>query len=325
MKNQNTKIGIICILAFCAGFFFPGFSNPAFGQFPSKPINLIVGWAAGGMTDLTWRALAEPMAKSLGQPIVIANKPGGTGSLGAVLVKNAAPDGYTVGHISTSAHVINPYTFDAGYNVKDFTYICTVTALPNFLIVKADAPWKTYKEFNQYIKDNPMKVRIGYTGPTGPSPVAMKWVAKKEGLKFKEIITKGDAPGLPQLLGGHIDAFCSAASLIPHVKSGELRVLMLLNSYRLKGFEDVPTFKEIYGKIIDSVIALAGPKDLPPDVVAKFEEAVGKSKSDANFLKLIDSMSTPIINMNSKEFTAFIMETDKITKEWLDELGMTKQ
>ncbi len=294
-------------------------------EFPTKPINLIVPWAPGGTTDLTWRALAEPMGKILGQPVIVINKPGGSGALGAVLIKNAQPDGYTIGHISSTTHVMNPYLFDAGWELKDFTYICTTAALPNCLLVRADAPWKTYKEFHQYIKDNPMKVRMGYYGPTGPAPIAMKWVAKKEGLEFREIIYKGDNPGLAALLGGHIDAFCSTPSLIPHAKAGSLRVLLLINSYHIKGYEDVPTFKEIYGKIIDTTMGLVGPKGLPPAVVAKLEDAVHKSMNDANFLKLIDSMSTFLSYLNHEEFAASIVETDKIAKEWLEELGMIKK
>lgn len=322
MKTQNRKIVPIGLLIFGAIFFLSTFSGPAFGDFPTKPINLIVPWSAGGPADLVWRALAEPMGKILGQPVIVSNKPGGSGALGAVMVKNGAPDGYTIGHISTSNHIMNPYLFDSGHELKDFTYIYSTVGFPLCLIVRADAPWKTYQEFIEYAKANPMKVRMGYYGPTGVNPVAMKWVAKKVGLQFKEILYKGDSPGVPALLGNHIDAFCSAGATVIQVKAGQFRMLMAFTSKPIKGFENVPTFRDVYGKIIDSTMGLAGPKGLPPEVVAKIEDAVRKSMSDANFLKLADSMSAPIINLNHKEFTAYMIETDKTMKEWLDELGM---
>jgi len=316
------EIGQICLLAFGVALLFFPFSGTAQGEYPAKPINLIVPWSAGGPADLVWRALAEPMGKILGQPVIITNKPGGSGALGAVMVKNATPDGYTIGHVSTSNHIMNPYLFDAGHELKDFTYINSTLGFPLCLLVRADAPWKTYQEFTEYVKANPMKVRMGYYGPTGVNPVAMKWVSKKEGLQFKEVLYKGDSPGLPALLGNHIDAFCSAGALVIQVKAGQLRMLLAFTSKPIKGFEDVPTFGDVYGKIIDSTMGLAGPKNLPPDVVAKLEDAVRKSMSDASFLKLADSMSAPIINLDHKEFTAYMIETDKIMKEWLDELGM---
>lgn len=322
MKTQSKRIGYICLLAFGATLFFLGFSGPAFGDFPTKPITLIVPWSAGGPADIVWRALAEPMGKILGQPVIVTNKPGGSGALGAVLVKNAAPDGYTIGHVSTSNHLMNPYLFEAGYELKDFTYIYSTVGFPLCLIVRADAPWKTYQEFIEYAKANPMKVRMGYYGPTGVNPIAMKWVAKKEGLKFKEILYKGDSPGVPALLGNHIDAFCSAGGTVIQVKAGQFRMLLAFTSKPIKGFENIPTFRDVYGKIIDSTMGLAGPKGLAPDVVAKIEDAVHRSMSDANFLKVVDSMSAVMVNLNHKEFNAYMVETDKTMKEWLDELGM---
>lgn len=318
----NKKIAQTCFLALGAILFFAG---PVHSDYPTKPITLIVPWAAGGPADLVWRALAEPMGKILGQPVIVSNKPGGSGALGAVLVKNAVPDGYTIGHVSTSAYLINPYLFDAGYELKDFTYIYDTVGFPLCLIVRADAPWKTYQEFIEYVKANPMKVRMGHTGANPIHTVAMQWVAKKEGLKFKEIIYKGDSPGLPALLGNHIDVFTSAGALVIQVKAGQLRMLLSFTSKPLKGFENVPTFKDVYGKIIDSTMGLVGPKGLPPEVVAKIEDAVRKSMGDANFLKLVDSMSAVIVNLNHQEFTAYMVETDKIVKEWLEELGMIKK
>ena len=324
MKNRTKQIGAIYLLTLGAVFFFCLIPRIALAEYPTKPINLIVPWAAGGPADLIWRALAEPMGKILGQPVLVTNKAGGSGVLGAVLVKNAEPDGHTIGHVSTSNHLMNPYLMDAGYKREDFTYIYDTVGFPLCLIVRADAPWKTYKEFIDYVKANPMKVRMGYYGPTGVNPVAMKWVAKKEGLQFKEVLYKGDSPGVPALLGGHIDAFSSSGATIIQVKSGQFRMLLAFTSKPIKGFEDIPTFNDIYGRIIDSTMGLAGPKGLPPEVVNKLEDAVRKSMNDAAFLKVADSMSAVIVNLNHREFTTYMTETDKTMKEWLDELGMSK-
>jgi tripartite-type tricarboxylate transporter receptor subunit TctC len=324
LKTERKKPFNIFLLASAFTFLHSLFCGLSFGAFPVKPITLIVPWAAGGPADLVWRGLAEPTGKILGQPVIVTNKPGGSGALGAVLVKNAAPDGYTIGHASTSNHLMNPYLFDAGYEMKDFTYIYDTVGFPLCLVVRADAPWKTYQELIDYVKANPMKVRMGYYGPTGVNPVAMKWVAKKEGLQFKEVLYKGDSPGLPALLGNHIDAFCSAGALVIQVKSGQLRMLLSFTSKPIKGFEDIPSFGKVYGKVIDSTMGLVGPKGLPPEVVAKIEDAVAKGMKEPSFAKLADSMGAVIINRNHKEFTSYIVGTDKIMKEWLDELGLSQ-
>lgn len=325
MKPVTSKIFIlIWIPFFLSTLLLPG-ASAAGADYPSKPITVIVPWAAGGINDLTWRALAEPMGRILGQPVIISNKPGGGGTVGAVLVKSAAPDGYTLCQIASSTHIMNAYLYDTGYELKDFTYICGTIIIPNCLLVKADSPWKNYSEFIQYARANPMKVRLGYYGPTGPGPIAMKWLGKRERLEFREVLYKGDAPGFTALLGNHIDAFCSATSLLTHVRSGQLRMLLAFTSAPIKGFDNVPTFRGLYGKIIESVMGLAGPKDLPPGVLAKLEDAVRKGMGDENFLKLVDSLSTSTVDMDHKEFTSFVMQDEKLVKEWLDELGMLKK
>jgi len=167
-------------------------------------------------------------------------------------------------------------------------------------------------------------VRVGYNGPTTIATIAQKWIAKKEGIQYSEVIYKGDPPGLTALLGNHIDAFNSSGSTIIQVKAGQLRMLLTFTSYPIKGFEYVPTFGKIYGKIIYSSVGLAGPKGLALEVVDKLEEAVGKSMHDASFLKLAESLSMVRVNMNHQELTAYMNETNKTMKEWLGELGLIK-
>ena len=325
MKVPGKKVSNIGLGTSAFLLFYLAFGGLSFGAFPVKPITLIVPWAAGGPADLVWRGLAEPMGKILGQPVIVNNKPGGSGALGAVLVKNAAPDGYTIGHVSTSNHLINPYLSDVGYQLQDFTYIYSTVAFPLCLVVRNDAPWKTFQELNQYAKANPLKVRVGYNGPTTIATIAQKWIAQTGGIKYSEVIYKGDPPGLAALLGNHIDAFNSSGSTIPQVKAGQLRMLLTFTSNPIKGFEDVPTFGKIYGKIIDSSVGLAGPKGLPSDVISKLEDAVRQSMHDASFLKLMDSLSMVTVNMNHRELTAYMTATNKTMKEWLDELGLIKK
>lgn len=295
---------------------------PVADAYPTKPITIVVPWSAGGPADLMWRALAEPMSKTLGQPVLIVNKPGGAGALGTVMVKNAAPDGYTLGHVSTAAHLINPYTQDVGYQAADFTYLYGTVAFPLGLVVKADSPWKTYAEFLEHARSNPGKIRMGYAGTVGAAVTAMKWIAKKENIRLTEVIYKGDSEMVPAILGGHIDAIASAGGTIAHVKSGQLRLLMAFTSQPLKGFEQVPVARKLYGKGVESTIGLFGPKGLPREVVAKIEDAVAKSMSAPGVLKAAESISADVVNQKHEDFQAAVLEADRTIKEWLDDLGL---
>src|SRR5262245_4569412 len=181
---------------------------PARAQdFPSKPVTFIVPWPAGGSTDLAIRALADATQKHLGQPIVIDNKPGASGTLGgAQMAATARPDGYTVAQIPITIFrlpFLTKTTFDPN---KDFTYISGLTAYTFGVVVKSDSQWKTFKDLLAYAKGNPGKVKYGSPGAGTSLHIGMEQIAKQADLKWTHVPHKGGAELNAALLGGHIDA-----------------------------------------------------------------------------------------------------------------------
>ena len=172
-------------------------------QFPAKPVTLICPWPAGGSTDGSLRALAEATAKYLGQPIIIDNKPGASGSLGAVAMLNAKPDGYTLTQVAISVLRL-PHIQKTPYDpIADLTYIIGVSGYTFGVVVRSDAPWKTWAEFVAYAKANPDKVTYGTPGANTSLHITMEEIGFKQGLKWLHVPYKG-APTMVGLLGGHI-------------------------------------------------------------------------------------------------------------------------
>ena len=175
-------------------------------QFPNRPVTLVVPWPAGGGTDIGMRALAAATEKHLGQKIVIENKPGASGTIGpANMAASAAPDGYTVAQIPITVFRL-PAIQKTNYDpAKDFTYIIQVTGYTFGVVVRADAPWKTFNELLDYAKANPGKINYGAPGAGTSLHITMEQIAKLKGIKWTMVPFKGQADSLTALLGGHID------------------------------------------------------------------------------------------------------------------------
>lgn len=210
--------GVVLLLALAAG--------PALAQqFPVKPITLICPWPAGGASDLVMRAFAESVGKQLGQTVVVENRPGASGTLGAGALVNARPDGYTLTQLPISVFrlpLMQKTPFDP---LKDITYIINVTGYTFGLVVRADAPWKDLNEFVAYAKANPEKITYGTPG-TGTTPhLAVEQFSLAAGIKLTHVPFKGFAEGAQSLLGGHIMAHSDSTGWAPHVDAGKMRLL----------------------------------------------------------------------------------------------------
>lgn len=320
---RNMKKGILLFSAFLVLTLIAGPIMAA--DFPTKPVTLIVPWPAGGSTDIVHRVLAEVTSKHLGQPIIIENKPGGGGTVGpATMVATAKPDGYTIAQIPITVfrypHMMK-VTWDP---LKDFSYIIHLTGYTFGVVVKKDAPWKTFKEFVAYAKANPGKVTYATPGAGTSLNITMEMFALKQGIKWIQVPMKGSAETVPAILGGHVTATADSSSWGPQVDSGDLRLLVTWGNHRTKKWPTVPTLKELYGIVSNSPFGLAGPKGMDPKVVKILHDAFKKGMDDPAFLKTLDKFDMEPFYLTTQDYTKYVKELVEEELENVEKLGLKK-
>src|SRR5512140_298816 len=309
--------GAVLLLALVAG--------PALAQqFPVKPITLICPWPAGGASDLVMRAFAESVGRQLGQTVVIENRPGASGTLGAGALVNARPDGYTLTQLPISVFrlpLMQKTPFDP---LKDITYIINVTGYTFGLVVRADAPWKDLNEFVAYAKANPEKITYGTPG-TGTTPhLAVEQFSLAAGIKLTHVPFKGFAEGAQSLLGGHIMAHSDSTGWAPHVDAGKMRLLATYGSKRTKRWPQVPTLLDAgYNTVSDSPFGFGGPKGMDPKVVKILHDAFHKAMDDPKVVAMLEKFDQPVIYMSGEDYTKYAKKTIEEEKPLIERLGMS--
>lgn len=310
--------------AAAAGIALPSLARAQ--AFPSRPIRYICPWPAGGSTDAVIRALAESAGKSLGQTIIVDNKPGAGGMLGANEMMTAKPDGYTLTQLPHGVFRI-PHMQKVQYDpLKDFTWIACLTGYTFGLVVPSDSPIKSIKDLVAYAKANPEKFTYGSTG-TGTSPhLAVEEFAQRAGIKLTHVPFKGNADNMQAILGGHVMAASDATGWAPHVESGKLRLLATYGSKRTKRWPNVPTLDELgYKTVSDSPFGVCGPKGMDPAVVETLHEAFRKTLNDPAVLATFDKYDQSVIYMNTAQYTRFARETFIAEKATIERLGMSNK
>jgi tripartite-type tricarboxylate transporter receptor subunit TctC len=295
-------------------------------EFPSKPVTLIVPWAPGGSTDVCLRVLADTTGKYLGQPVVVDNKPGGGGTVGgATMAATAKPDGYTLAQIPISV-IRYPYMMKVNWDtVRDFTYIIHLTGYTFGVVVKADAPWKTWNEFIAYAKANPGKVTYATPGAGTSLHITMETIAMKQGIKWIQVPMKGGGETTPAVLGGHVTATADSTGWAPQVDAGELRLLVTWGNQRTKKWPSVPTLKELgYGIVSNSPFGIAGPKGMDPKVVKILHDAFKKGMEDPAFQKILAQFDMEPFYKDSEDYTKFVKEQCEEEKVILEKMGLKK-
>lgn len=321
---KNIFLGLI-IITFSMVLFWGPLAMAA--EFPTKPINLIVPWPAGGSGDITARTLAETAKKELVQPIIIENKPGAGGNVGATLILTKPPDGYTIGQTSTNALMISYHTGLLNFHpVDDMTHIMRSTGLIHGIVVRADSPWISIQEFIKYSKDNPEKVSYGSPGVTSATRLAMEELAILAGdVKWVHIPLKGEAETNAHLLGGHVDAIANSG-WAPLVDAGKLRVLALFGSQRNPRFPKAPTLKEIgYNVVWEAPTGLFGPKGMHKPIVKKLHDAFRKGMDDPNFLNAMKKLEKPITYLNSEDCEKAVRQESERIEKLVKKLGLQKK
>jgi len=265
-------------------------------EFPTKEVQVIIPWAAGGATDLIFRALAATTGKFLGKAVIVVNRPGGAGAVGYTEAAQAKPDGYTLVSAITPLAIL-PHQVKTAFTYKNFDPIINVVRDPGMFLVRSDAPWKSLKEFLDYAKKNSDMITVGNSGAGGGVHLIALAFEKTAGVQFNHIPFAGGGPSVTALLGGHINTVSvSPPEGIEHVKAGKLKIIALFAEKRFELFPDVPTVKE---QGVDFVMGqwrgLAAPKGTPPDVIKKLHDAFKQGMDDPVFRKNAKDM---VVNLS---------------------------
>ncbi len=314
IKKQIMKIWAIGVMLLLAILFQNAdLASAKDPDYPSKPITLYIQFGAGGTADIAARGFADAFGKYLGQPIIPVNKPGAGGTHAAMAVITAKPDGYTLGVVAASNAFVAPFSGEAPYkDLSGFTMIGNFGHYTYVLMVRDDAPWKTWKEFIEWSRKNPRGAKIGNVGAKLSTSLGLVTgqVEKREQVEFTNVAFKSNAEILTSLLGGHINAYVSPtdALTIPYIKEGKLRILVYLGIKKLSGYENIPSTHELYGFSIPNLLGIFGPKDLPDYVLKKLDDAFSKTVMDPEFISVMNRMHMPVDYMDRTQMTKYVEE-----------------
>jgi len=280
--------------------------------YPTKPVRLIVPFAPGGTTDIVARVVGDRLGRELGQPVIIENRAGGGGTIGADVVAKAAADGYTLGMATVSTMATNPATnpkmpYDS---VKDLTPILNLVNVPNVMTVNpTKIPVKSMKEAIELFKKNPGKFSYASSGSGGISHLDGEAFKVMTGTFIVHIPYRGSGPALNDTIAGQVDAqFDNLPSSLPHIRSGKLRALAVMADKRVESLPDVPTFAEVGLKEVNNMAwyGLVGPANLPRDVVQKVQAAAVKTLADPDIRKRLADGGSFVDGGTAEQFAQLI-------------------
>jgi tripartite-type tricarboxylate transporter receptor subunit TctC len=305
-----------------------GLSN-AQVDYPTKPIQVLIGYAAGGSTDVLIRALVQEAKKYLGQEVIIVNKPGAGGTVAVTHVGTAKPDGYTLGATPSSSNTVAPFLLEIPIDpVKDITPILSFAKFNVGILVKSDSPFKKLKDLLEYAKQNPNKATYGHPGVSTRPHLVMEMIVLQDGVKMNFVAFPGDIPTITALLGGHImSAGCSAAGWISHVQAGTLRLLAVMEEERMDPFPEIPTIVELgYPYPLPLVVFLYGPKGISEPIVKKLAEAFDKASQSPTYKKVaIENALYTKKNMFPEDLGKFLDSEKTKTGDIIKRLGLGKK
>lgn len=317
-RNRFGSCGLI--LAFLVSF-----SVSAFGQaFPTKHINVYVGYGPGATTDLSARALGEGLEKVLGVPVAVENKPGATAGVAATLIARAKPDGYTIGVVSTGVVTVRPHILRAQYDpLKDFTLIAQYSRYIGALTVRGDSPIKTVDQFVAYAKAHP-GMSYSSSGQHSQQQMGVELFRQCKGLEFTHLPAKGGAEANTLLLGGHVDFTAGSGQHMAYVRQGRLRNLVLLNTKERDPTQpDVPTMKDIGCQDAPALgYLIIGPKGLPDPVYKTLSDAIRKVTSGPDFQKTLANLEIPYDYKDRAQLEKETAEDFYLYKTFLEKMGV---
>ena len=300
---KKTITALIAALAVSAAVHAAGF--------PDKPVTIIVPFPPGGSTDMLARMMTQKMSEKLGQPVIVENKPGATGAIGATQVKRAAPDGYTVLAASIGVWATNPFLQkNLAYDpARDFDLLTVAVRSPNILVINPNVPVKNVGELVAYLKKNPSKMTFVSSGAGSSDHLSAALFWQNTATTGIHVPYKGGGPAISDLVAGHADAsFQNLNNVIGHIKAGKLKALATTGDNRSPLLPDVPTMAEagIKDAVIWSWQALAAPKGLPPKVKSALLNAMMVTLKDPDVARKLTDPGFEIVASTPREFEIFL-------------------
>ena len=279
--------------------------------YPNRAISMIVPFPPGGVADITGRPLALSMEKEMKQPVVIVNKPGGGGAIGNSLVANARADGYTLLMTLSSISVIPAadvlFNRKPAYTLDQLVSLALISADPTLLVSHPSLPAKSIAELVALARLKPGQLSFSSSGIYGALHMPMEMFLHHYKLKMRHVPTTGGGPALTALLGGHVELSVGGpAALASYVKAGKLQAYATWGNKRLSALPGVPTFKELGTELEYYIWAgLFAPRGLPPAIFSRLEESIHQAVTDAEFVKSMNYLNSPIQYLNAIEFTRY--------------------
>ena len=310
------------LAASVAALLFAVSGHTAAQPFPSKPITLICPWSAGGGTDLHLRKLAEIASRHLGQPVIVENRPGGSGMNGpATMAKTAKPDGHTLSQLSITAFRV-PHMQKVDWDpLNDFSYIIGVSGYTFGIVVKSDSPFKAFRDLLEYARANPGKLSYGTPGTGTSLHLAMEEIAAKAGVQFLHVPFKGQADSAAALMGGHIMAQVDSTGWARPVDAGTFRLLATLGDRRTRW--NAPTVKELgLDTVSNSPYGLVGPKGMPPQVLKQLHDAFKLAIDEPEHMKTLQQLDQLYWYKSSEQYAQWAVETYKAERATIERVGL---
>jgi tripartite-type tricarboxylate transporter receptor subunit TctC len=336
MKKQNMKtfrnalmkttyVIFLCIVILG----FPLVSSVlAADDFPNKPITIWGCYGAGGTCDTYARAISVTAEKILGQPIIVDTKPGGAGTVATTLLKNAKPDGYTLGACTDSPFTRVPFMMDLEYDpLKDFTFISLMGTDKTGIATRSDSPFKTYKEMIEWAKQHPGELTHGTPGKGNMTHLAMVKIEQLEGIKMRHIFFKGSAEVNTALLGGHVMVGTSVVlGFKQHVEAGTLRPLMIFYPEEgMKEWPDVPSLYQVHKLSLPVLEIIYGPKGIPKPIADKLTYAFNEGVKAAPFQKIVKQFEVEVKIMNRDELQEYMGQQHEFYGDVIKSAGLLKK
>lgn len=294
-------------------------------SYPTRPLRLIIGFPAGGPTDISMRVLAENASKVLGQPVVVENKPGAGGTLPAQALQTSPSDGYTVAQLPLGIFRLPLTTKLTWHPLTDIQYVINLTGYEFGLVVPASSTITHWTQFVAWARANPGKLTYGSTGTLTSPHLTMELIAQKLDIQLQHIPYKGSAELMQAILGGHVMAAADSTGFAPHVSAGKLRVLNTWGSQRLERFPDAPTLKELGLDLIqNSPFGLGVAKGTPADVVRRLHDAFRQAMEQPNYVSALQRYDMVPNYMNSSQYERFAQDTALREKQLIEKLGLAR-
>jgi tripartite-type tricarboxylate transporter receptor subunit TctC len=278
---------------------------------PTRPVKLVVTQSAGGSIDIAARTIGQKLSETLGQQFVVDNRAGANGMIGAEVAAKSPADGYTFLMTSPSALAINQHLYQkVPYDtLKDFVPVTQTTSIAFLLVVNANSPYRTVQDLVNAAKGKPEAVKYGSAGPGNQSHLAAEMLGQAANVKLLHVPYKGEAPAIADLLGGQIDfIFGTMPALLPHVRSGKMRALVVAQPQRSAATPDVPTTREAGFPAVEVTgwTAIVAPTGTSPEIVRRLREEVAKILGQADVREFLAKQGAEPVGSTPEQFGAFI-------------------